>query len=172
MECHRGQRLSTDDRARENQGRRQSIFDPFVSSAVKARAKRDGGGSSEEQFVMTKRIPASTGVEYDNRGYRRKQLERGKRMADLFAEAISEHAATLPLRRPRSASTDPTASACSCQIRTRAWSAGDDGCYRRPAICAAYCKAIDAGEDSSVVGWLSAINDVQRHHGRLSAEAG
>lgn len=55
---------------------------------------------------MTKRIAASIGVEYDNRGYRRKQLERGKRMVDLFAEAISEcgditlASATLGINRP------------------------------------------------------------------------
>lgn len=40
---------------------------------------------------MTKRLADSTDQERDRRGYRRKQLERGKRMVDLFAEAISEH---------------------------------------------------------------------------------
>ena len=37
-----------------------------------------------------KRLSHSTDPERDNRGYRRKHLERGKRMVDLFAEAISE----------------------------------------------------------------------------------
>jgi len=40
---------------------------------------------------MTKRLIDSTNPDRDRRGYRRKQLERGKRMVDLFAEAISEH---------------------------------------------------------------------------------
>jgi hypothetical protein len=45
---------------------------------------------------MTKRLPTSTCSDRDNRGYRRRQEERGKRMVDLFAEAISEHGEITP----------------------------------------------------------------------------
>jgi hypothetical protein len=45
---------------------------------------------------MTKRLADSTHSDFDRRGYRRKQFERGKRMVDLFAEAISIHQEITP----------------------------------------------------------------------------
>lgn len=55
---------------------------------------------------MTKRIPQSTDPERDNRGYRRKQLESGKRMVDQFAQAISEHQEITPAAKALGISRD------------------------------------------------------------------
>lgn len=45
---------------------------------------------------MTKRLPHSLDPDRDSLGRRRHQYERGKRVIDLFAEALAEHGEITP----------------------------------------------------------------------------